>query len=834
MNKKNNIVLILLLFLGISLSSNAQNLPYKHYKILRGDSLSFQLKGNGYSPDDIVTPKYGEIPIGTYVSGTNNTVWNMQYWPYPDSNFVGTDHAVIEYRGNPGSSELDWPIKIIKIDFEIVNSILSAKNDFYNVNTNSTGDTLDILINDSTSADTLNLDEIMNVKNGTVSIIENGKVVFIPQNGFKGIAHFNYKISDELQSTEIGNVIINVQDEFSTPDTLSYYVTNTNFVSIIANNKGFASVDDNMPKIGDLDFSNDPEIIYTPHVDSTGTDQFKIAQDQDTIVINIVVVEGKEDGNAIVDDKVYTAINTDVTFNVKDNDYKKNYWNLTYTQPANGSLQYNGQAEFTYTPNNNFYGFDEFTYTVQLSFQLYQTATVRILVDNFKPVSTKPYALNTSKNSEVVLNYKIPIEGYSFNLVSAPLDGIVNIYPDYDTVYVNCSDIVGTNLIVYTPNDDFTGNDRFEIEYCPPNSSCQLIKVDVNVLEEASDTVCPCASYKCVWPGDVDNNGIVNMNDLLPLAYYIGQSGQPRDIQTTNWLGLNTDDWSEFQNDNGYNLKHVDANGDGVITETDSLTILNHYNNVHNLYNNVSLEKPQFPIDLIFSQDTFEVGDTVQILISVGDTESPARDINGIFYTLQFDPAKVDSASMHHKFLLDSWLANGSTSLQLQKEYQDGQLDAVFSRINPNSISGVGFIAKCDYIVEDDLDGSRNPFTESVTSTTLGLANISGMTGAGERINFPEVQKTIYIKNRSVKPLKSTLELDVYPNPAFNSIKLSCNNNISSYRVYNSLGMLQFSDNAQGSTVERLDVSSLNNGVYFIEVTTETHEKIIKKIEILK
>ncbi len=834
MNTNKIFVLILSLFLGFVLDSNAQNVPYKHFKILKGDSLDFQLKGNGVSPVSIVTPKYGEIPPGSYVQGTNNTVWDMQYWPYADSNFVGIDHAVLEYRGNPGSSVYDWPIKVIKIDFEIVNSILTARNDFYNINTNSTGDTLDILSNDSTSADSLTLDKVMNIRNGTVNILSDYKVVFTPNVNFSGTAFFNYQISDEKGSIEVGNVIVKVADEFPSPDTLKYYVTNTNFVSIIPNKAGFNLDQNSSPSIGELDFSNDPEIIYTPFVDSTGVDQFKLFNNQDTIVVDITVVEGKEDGNAIVDDKVYTARNTDVTFNVKDNDYKKNYWNLTYTEPSNGTLAYNGQAEFTYTPDNNFYGFDEFTYTVQLSFNVYQTATVQILVDDFKPVSSKPYNLNTSKNSEIVLNYNAPIEGYSFNLVSAPLDGIVNIYPDYDTVHVNCSDISGTNLIVYTPNTDFVGHDRFEIEYCPPNSNCQLIKVELDVLEELSDSVCPCASYNCVWPGDADNNGVVNMKDLLPLAYYIGQTGDARETQTTNWLGLNAPDWDDYQSDNGFNLKHVDANGDGVISELDSLTILSYYNKEHNLYNTVSLNKPEFPVNLIFSQDTFEIGDTVHIFISIGDKDDPAKEINGIFYTLQFDPTTVDSASFHHEFLLDSWLANGSASMEMDKQYLDGQLDAVYSRINPKSVSGIGLIAKCDYIIEDELDGIR-PYGEALIPQEIKLANISGMNGEGKIVNSPTIEKTIYIKSRSITSVKTpTGQLLIYPSPANNLLNIASNEKITHYKIFNSLGMLQLSKKAYDNKVNNINISSLINGIYYVEVLTENNQRIIKKIEIIK
>ncbi len=38
----------------------------------------------------------------------------------------------------------------------------------------------------------------------------------------------------------------------------------------------------------------------------------------------------------------------------------------------------------------------------------------------------------------------------------------------------------------------------------------------------------------CVYPGDVDNNGIVNMHDLLPIGVAYGATGLLRDSVSTN------------------------------------------------------------------------------------------------------------------------------------------------------------------------------------------------------------------------------------------------------------------------------------------------------------
>jgi len=834
MNIKYKNIVVLMLLIGASFSMTAQNLPYQHFKVLKGDTLQFQLNSYGIAPIEIVTPQNGEIPNPGVGSGPNGTIYNMEYWP--DTSYVGFDHAVLEYYGDPGTDIFTWHKKVVEIDFEVVLSILEAKKDFYTVSKNSTGDTLDILLNDSTTGDTLFLDGVLNLKNGNILITDDNKIVFKPEAGFEGLTYFNYEISDDIGSQSIGHVVLNVTNNTNTIDSLSYYVTNTNKLSIILKEKEFSISSYNQPQMGDLDFDNDPEIIYTPFVDSLGIDEFYLVSNDDSTYVSITVVEGREDGNVLVDDEVFTGKNTAVSFNVKDNDFKKNYFNLTYTQPENGTLQYQGQGDFIYTPNDNFSGIDEFEYTAQLSFNLYQSANVKIFVDNFVPESFFPYSLNTSKNTSLVLNYKNPIDGSYFNLITAPLDGVVDIYSGYDTVYVNCNDVVGKNLVVYTPNNEYIGDDRFEIEYCPPNDQCRLIKVDVHVLEELSDTTCPCASTNCVWPGDSDNSGKVDITDILPIGLYIGESGFTRNNSTTNWLGLNADDWEGSQLENGVNLKHVDTDGDGIVTENDSIDILNYYNKAHNLYNELVINQPDYPIYIYTNQDTLHIGDTLHLIIEAGDEDFPARDLNGISYTLVVDPSKVDSASLKHEFLTDSWLANASASIQLHNQVQDGQVDAAFSRIGFDGVSGIGEIATCDYIVEDDLDGSKlSKYNNGIKPITIKMTNIVGMNGYGENVGFADSEVTVYLKNDRYKPNNNT-ELTVYPNPAYDNVRINLygKEKIINFRVYNSLGLVQYTKDFVNTNFEKLDISTFANGIYFIEVLTDKNNRIIKKIEVLK
>ncbi len=806
-----------------------------HFKMLKNDTLHFYMKANALPPVEIVPVSFGTIDNVLPGTGNSNPLtFHLKY--IPDNNFTGKDHAVLEYRGNPGSSLMDWAIKRTIIDIDVLNSIINAQNDIVFVNTNSQGDTIDVLANDNTTADSLYIDGILNINNGTATL-SGEKIIFKPDSGFTGLTYFNYKVTDNLGSSAIGNVIVRVDDQNITADTLYYYVTNTNTLPIILNKPGF-QIDSNFtPQLGDIDFTNDPELIYSPDIDSTGTDEFHFVDSSDTIVVFVEIYEGKDNGGVVIDDNVYTGLNTAVTFNVIDNDYKKNYFSLSHTDPENGTLSYNGQGEFTYTPDDDFNGYDEFTYTLQLSFNYFQSATVKIFVDNFYPSNYYSYNIFMSENSQYVLYYDIPIDGYSFNLHAAPLEGSVDIYNDWDTVYVNCEDVIGHHFVVYTPPEDYTGVDRFELEYCPPNDSCQILKVFPHIYSEQSDTSCACAATSCIWRGDTDNDGKVNAKDILPIAMYLGNTGPAREYSTVNWLGLNAEDWDITQIDNGINLNHIDADGNGKITSNDSLDILEHFNKLHNIYSDRLVQETEFPLYLIPDQTEVDSGDVLTLYIIAGDEDNPAKDINGIAYTLSVNSYLADSASLHHKFYTDSWLANGKASMQISKQYQDGQVDAAFSRIGFSGVTGIGKIATCDFIVEDDIDGLKRNTNQQKIPFTIKLTNITIANGTGKSVRIPDIETTVYL---NLKGNNNTDNNDtgilLYPNPTENNVNIFIdgNDNILSYRIYNSLGMLMINKKITKSKKIDIDLSTYENGIYFIDINTENHQKFIKKIEIVR
>src|SRR5690606_12091359 len=81
----------------------------------------------------------------------------------------------------------------------------------------------------------------------------------------------------------------------------------------------------------------------------------------------------------------------------------------------------------------------------------------------------------------------------------------------------------------------------------------------------------------CVWPGDADRNGMVDLADVKPIAGLIGEMGPTRQ-EGTSWKSQWTSPWMNFED---ADLHHIDANGDGIISQEDLLVISNYYGRTH-------------------------------------------------------------------------------------------------------------------------------------------------------------------------------------------------------------------------------------------------------------
>lgn len=91
---------------------------------------------------------------------------------------------------------------------------------------------------------------------------------------------------------------------------------------------------------------------------------------------------------------------------------------------------------------------------------------------------------------------------------------------------------------------------------------------DNQFVGACSYTPCP---DDCVWPGDLDRDGIVRPRDILPLGIGWGTTGEKRPGPVT-WAPHQAPDWGLTVNGD-YDFKHLDAHGNGVLDSFDFLVV---------------------------------------------------------------------------------------------------------------------------------------------------------------------------------------------------------------------------------------------------------------------
>jgi hypothetical protein len=81
----------------------------------------------------------------------------------------------------------------------------------------------------------------------------------------------------------------------------------------------------------------------------------------------------------------------------------------------------------------------------------------------------------------------------------------------------------------------------------------------------------------------------------------------------------------------------------------------------------------------------------------------------------------------------------------------------------------------------------------------------------------------------------STLEMDgfymISPNPANDLINISCSKKQNySVSIYNSIGKQIFNGSSINNSLNKIDLSSFSNGIYFVRLSNESGKSFIKKL----
>ncbi|MFN8711675.1 MAG: T9SS type A sorting domain-containing protein [Bacteroidota bacterium] len=335
-----------------------------------------------------------------------------------------------------------------------------------------------------------------------------------------------------------------------------------------------------------------------------------------------------------------------------------------------------------------------------------------------------------------------------------------------------------------------------------------------------------------IWPGNTNNDSIVDNFDLLPIGVYNGINGAQRWSVSINWQGYTGLNWGTLQS-NGEDIKHVDCNGDGIITSLDTNAVSVNYGLLDLqpiapvFFQNTN--RNAAPVYVVFPQQQAIAGSTVIAEIWAGTSSLPFQNVYGIGMRLSPASSGIIEPGSESILFTNSWLCQPQiTGWEITRSYPGGRFEGSIVRFDHYGRSGFGKIAEVSFRIDLLLS---QPDTLSLLFERIDIID-----SAGNLIPWSTVQSSL-----PVIPLTTGLQdtirtISTYPNPANNQVAISVETTNEQFELlaYDSHGKRVFSEMFQSSNgLIHIDVSRWAEGMYFFRMRTDSGKIYTTRISVL-
>ena len=134
------------------------------------------------------------------------------------------------------------------------------------------------------------------------------------------------------------------------------------------------------------------------------------------------------------------------------------------------------------------------------------------------------------------------------------------------------------------------------------------------------------AQFPAVWPGDTNNDGVVNETDVLPLGFYWRASGPARAVTGPAWQAAPAVGWLPL------NATYADTDGSGTVNQSDLLAVGLNFGRIQGVSD--PDPTPDFSRDIVSGSYPVTgsaygagAGKTLYTEIVTGNQQSPAKEV---------------------------------------------------------------------------------------------------------------------------------------------------------------------------------------------------------------
>ncbi|XIH25783.1 hypothetical protein C1N73_31030 (plasmid) [Priestia aryabhattai] len=450
----------------------------------------------------------------------------------PNLNFNGTDQFTVLVSDGQGGTA----VSTVTVIVTPVNDAPTVPN--YTFSTQEDSPVVGAVVGTDVDGNPLSYQLQNGPTNGIAAVNANGTFSYQPNLNFNGTDQFTVLVSDGQGGTAVSTVSINVIPVNDPPITSNVSFTITEDSTLI-NQVVAVDPDGNLltfslqtaPGNGVAVVNTDGTFSYQPNLNFNGTDQFTVlvsdGQGGTAVSTVTVIVTPVNDAPTVPNYTFSTQEDSPVVGAVVGTDVDGNP--LSYqlqNGPTNGIAAVNANGTFSYQPNLNFNGTDQFTVLVSDGQGGTAVSTVTI---NVIPVNDPPITSNVSftiAEDSTLINQVVAVDPdgnpLTFSLQTAPGNGVAVVNTD------------GT--FSYQPNLNFNGTDQFTVLVSDGQGGTAVSTVTVIVTPVNDAPTVPNYTFSTQEDSPVVG-AVVGMDvDGNPLSYQL-QNGPTNGIAAVNANG---------------------------------------------------------------------------------------------------------------------------------------------------------------------------------------------------------------------------------------------------------------------------------------------------------
>ncbi|MBE0638120.1 MAG: T9SS type A sorting domain-containing protein [Bacteroidales bacterium] len=346
---------------------------------------------------------------------------------------------------------------------------------------------------------------------------------------------------------------------------------------------------------------------------------------------------------------------------------------------------------------------------------------------------------------------------------------------------------------------------------------------DLFVLKSDAEGNISGAGIDYVWPGDINYDGTVNMDDLMILGVTAGAAGPPRVDQSIGWYPHYVTNWADTVV-TGVNYKHADTDGNGIVDIHDTLAIITNYGLTRDLDNrryvsSLPTKSTRSGNDLFIIPEEVMLIDAVNVEIPLylGEAATPVIGFYGMRFSMATDPTLVVAESMTVDFT-GSWLGTQNTDLwAIQKTFADeGATDLGLTLNNHQPVSGFGQIGFVKFSLAQPLQHGE------VLNLEIHFDNLMAYEYDLTPIELSTGTFQIVLDNNltGMDDLVFNDKIHVFPNPvaAGHPVIIHSNKAISTIEIYSIAGLLVASE--KFDLVTQQFTAPAEKGIYLLKIYT--------------